>query len=239
MASKAYRRKQQVKELKKQKQSERQRQETQKKTKTTIFYGVGGIAIIGLIYLLVTSISTTAYFPGPGDAPATGPDDAAITVTQFGCYTCPFTQSFNRDVFPGIIEEYEDRVKFAYRTMPIYSNSGAERSAMAAWCAEEQGMFWEYHAQLFAVPSFGDSTLRGHAQGLDMDTEQFNECLESGRYRDVVREEFNEGRRASIRVTPTVFINNTAIEGDHVRLDGAMDADVYRRILNDMLERNS
>ncbi len=238
MASKAYRRKQQVKELKKQKKGDFQKQERGKKRKSIAFYTVGIILFAGLIYLLATSASAPGYFPGPDNAPFVGPDDARVTVTQFGCYTCPFTQSFNVDVFPRLIDEYGDRVKFAYRTMPIYSNSGSERAAMAAWCAEEHGLFWEYHELLFSVPSFSDSTLRSHAQAVGLDEAEFNECLSSRRYRDVVRAEFDEGRRANIRVTPTIFINNTLVQGDHLRLDGAMELSVYRRVLDEMLTRD-
>jgi protein-disulfide isomerase len=38
---------------------------------------------------------------------------------------------------------------------------------------------------------------------------QFNQCLDTGKYEDKVKQDFEEGQKYSVRGTPTFFINGT------------------------------
>jgi len=98
--------------------------------------------------------------PGPqliqgllDDDPVKGNPDATVTIVEFSDFQCPFCQRFHQTTLPLILENYVDtgKVKFVYRDFPIQSihPNGAIPTALAAECADEQGMFWEYHDRLF------------------------------------------------------------------------------------------
>lgn len=228
MASKSYRKKQRVRELKQERQKYASGVQKKQKYGRIVIYALAILVIAGLIYLMVASAMRPAYIPGSGNSPSTGPQDAPVTFVEFGCFTCPFTKSFNLEVLPVLMEEYEGRVNFVFRNVPIYSNPGAELAAIASRCADDQGRFWEYADTLFAATDYTEASLRNYAQTHGLNMDEFDACLDSRMHRDAVREDAAEGRRARIGITPTVFVNG-------VRIDGAHDISLYRRLLNDML----
>jgi len=109
-------------------------------------------------------------------------------------------------------------VRFEYKHFAVIGMESI-RAAEASECANEQGMFWQYHDTLFANQrgenqgAFRDAALKAFAAELGLDQAAFNECLDSGRYRDLVQAELNEGRSRGVQATPTIFINGRKIEG--------------------------
>ncbi len=98
--------------------------------------------------------------PGPqiiqgllDDDPVKGNPDATVTIVEFSDFQCPFCQRFHQTTLPLILENYVDtgKVKFVYKDFPIQSlhPNGALPAAVASECADEQGMFWQYHDKLF------------------------------------------------------------------------------------------
>lgn len=91
-------------------------------------------------------------------------------------------------------------------------------AAQASECANEQGRFWDYYDKLFQEwagenqGAFSKENLKRFAADLNLDTEQFNQCLDSGEYSDKVQQETAEGRRKGVRGTPTLFVNGQLIE---------------------------
>lgn len=104
---------------------------------------------------------------------------------------------------------------------------GGWKLAEASECANEQGSFWPYHDGLFDHPSSYDSTsdFLWLAGRLDLNSDQFRECLETGRYRDEVNADYKAGRRKGVRGVPTFFIND-------VRLVGAQSFSTFREIID-------
>lgn len=47
---------------------------------------------------------------------------------------------------------------------------------------------------------------------MGLETGAFNDCLDSDRYLEVVKQEFEEGRARGVRGTPTLFVNGELIE---------------------------
>jgi protein-disulfide isomerase len=72
----------------------------------------------------------------------------------------------------------------------------------------------EMHNKLFinqdnqSVPA-----LKRYASELGLDTEKFNTCLDSNKYRDEVLQDLNAGLAAGVGGTPTFFINDNKVEG--------------------------
>jgi protein-disulfide isomerase len=80
-------------------------------------------------------------------------------------------------------------------------------------------MFWEYHDKLFEewagenVGAFSQENLNLFARDLGMNTEEFSQCLDEGRYTDLVQQETQAGVERGVRGTPTLFVNGQLIVG--------------------------
>ena len=196
--------------------------------KRTGFILLGILMVVGIFYLISNVTGSTSYVPSHDDRPFIGPEDAEIVFLEFGCYTCPFTKQFNLQVMNQLIEEYSDRVRFVYRSVPISRNIGSDLAAMAGKCANDQDLFWEYSDLLFQTSIYTTQNLVSLASQLNMNVTVFEECLSSEKYREEVNQDQREARRAQITMTPTVFINE-------VRINGLHDISLYRQVLNQML----
>jgi protein-disulfide isomerase len=149
------------------------------------------------------------------DDPVIGPADAPITIVEFSDYECPFCQRWHADVFTRILEAYPDEVRLVYRDFPLESiHVNAKPAAEAANCANEQGVFWDYHDKLFSM-ELGLSTeaYEEYADQLGLDNQAFQECIESDRYQEEVQADFDFAANLGVRSTPTFFINGIAVVG--------------------------
>lgn len=80
--------------------------------------------------------------------------------------------------------------------------------------ADVQGKFWEYHALLYEnQQSLGRPELESYAERLGLDMSQFKQALDSGKHTAAVKADVQEGARAGVRGTPTVFINGRRYQG--------------------------
>jgi protein-disulfide isomerase len=168
-------------------------------------------------------IAPTAAPPSPvsidlGTSPAWGPEDAPVTIVEFSDFQCSFCARFYAQTYPLIREEYGDRVRFVFKHYPISGlHPDAEPAAMASECANEQGLFWEYHDLLFENQRdlSGSALLRYAEQAGVPDMAQFSECVASQRFASTVMADLLAGDRLGVTGTPTFFINGLPLVGAH------------------------
>ena len=78
-----------------------------------------------------------------------GPDDALVTLVEYGDYQCPYC-GMAYPIVGALREELGDDLRFAYRHFPITTiHPFAEIAAEAAEAAGAQGRFWEMHDWIF------------------------------------------------------------------------------------------
>ena len=149
------------------------------------------------------------------DDPMIGPEDAPITIVEFSDYECPSCQRWHTEVFERLLEAYPDEVRLVYRDFPLTSiHPNATPAAIAANCAREQDVFWDYHDKLFGMElGLNTEAYQEYASQLDIDTEEFTECLDSGRYDEEVQADFDFAANLGVRSTPTFFVNGIAVVG--------------------------
>jgi NhaA family Na+:H+ antiporter len=146
-----------------------------------------------------------------------GPEDAPITLVEYGDLECPYCRQVN-----PVIRELRDRlggrVRYVFRHFPIRtSHPHAQLAAEAAEAAGAQGKFWEMQELLLEHQDALDlSHLVEYASQLELDLEQFKHDLEQHVYVERVKEDFHSGVRSGVNGTPSFFINGT-------RYDGAWD----------------
>jgi len=181
---------------------------------------VAGIVIamitVGALGILIFNSGGPAETPTAGNHPSWGPDDALVTVIEFGDYQCPFTRKFQFDAYEKIQDEYGDKVKYVFWPMPTGRHRFDRTTAQAAYCAEEQGKHFEYMELLFQRQGQGtDADIKAFAREVDLDLGAFNECYDSGRYKSTVAGDYSQGTKFGVRITPTFFINDVKVEGEH------------------------
>ena len=175
------------------------------KIKTSYLILIVAAAIIALLVYVITRPSPPPVVVSAGNSPFIGPANASITVIEFFDFQCPAC----RDVEPTynqIRETYKDRVKFVERNFPLSQHEFAENAAEASLCAYEQNRYWEYHDSLIAGNLDIDS-LKQYAKDLGLNTTQFNECLDSGKYFSEVQKDYQDGISYGVDATPTFFLN--------------------------------
>jgi len=106
-------------------------------------------------------------------------------------------------------------VRLAYRDFPLHEIHGqAENAAEASRCAGEQGKYWEYHDALFADQSkLDDASLAERARKLNLDDKAFQSCLASGKFKDKIEADRQDGSKVGVSGTPSFFINGTFVNG--------------------------
>ena len=145
-----------------------------------------------------------------------GDANAPVTIIEFSDFECPFCGRYIEQTYPEIVENYIEtgQVKYVFRDFPLSFHQNAQKAAEAAECAGEQGMYWEMHDVLFANQETLDvDSLKGYAEELDLDTEEFDECLDSGEMYDEVQADMADGSRYGVQGTPAFFVNGQLLSG--------------------------
>lgn len=127
------------------------------------------------------------------------------------------------------MQQFEGKVQLVL--YPIAFRPKGEEVAQAAWCAGEQGKFWEFHDMLFRRWGLWNNLdaplqrLLDFARDLNLDVTALKGCVESGRMQSRVEADRAYAQQLRVNSTPTLFINdnpNPVVgvqgEGDLVRL---------------------
>ena len=116
-----------------------------------------------------------------------------------------------------------------YRDFPLPNHPQAAPAAEAALCAHDQGKFWEYHDKIFENQrSLENPSLKQFAVDLGLDTNAFNECFDSGKFRQVVQDDYSGGTDLGVNATPAFFINGRF-------LSGAQPFEAFKEIIDEEL----
>lgn len=106
-----------------------------------------------------------------------GPQDAKVTVIEYGDFQCSNCAHY-APLMRNLMANYQDRVLFAYRFVPLDKTNGWI-AAQAAYAAGLQGKFWQMYDLLYARRSkWQDSTaplelFKGYAKELGLLVDDF------------------------------------------------------------------
>ena len=149
--------------------------------------------------------------------PFLGKADAPLTLVMFTDYQCPFCSRFEAQTLPEIKKQYIDtgKLRFVVRDLPLPFHPNAPKAAEAAYCAEEQGKYWELREKLVANTDKLDAKLLpDYAKQVGLDVDKFTACLESGRHAAKVKASTDLAASVGITGTPSFVIGRS--KGDTV-----------------------
>lgn len=146
-----------------------------------------------------------------------GNPNAKVAVIEYSDFECPFCGRMFKETLPKLKENFikSGEAKFIYRHFPLRSiHQNAQKAAEASECASEQGKFWEYHDMIFQRQnSLGVDSFKLWAKELGLNANQFNSCLDSGKYASRIDVDYNEGLALGVNGTPATFVNGNLISG--------------------------
>ncbi|RLI78557.1 DsbA family protein [Archaeoglobales archaeon] len=201
-------------------------------TQTSVYVTKDGnyliLRLINMNESLVERVSVSA-----DDDPWRGKGDAKVVVVEFSDYSCPYCAKFELEILPKLLEKYQDKVKFVFRDFPVHGNVSI-KAAEAADCANEQGKYWEYHELLFEKRLEwykNTSKFLDYAIQLGMDVDVFKACLDSNKYRNEVLSDRDDGIKAGVEGTPTIFVNG-------IKIVGAQPVEVFEKVIEQELAKS-
>ena len=153
------------------------------------------------------------------DDPYLGNKNAPLVMVEFSDFQCPFCKRFRDQTLNQIKSQYIDtgKVKFVYRDFPLESiHPVARPSAEAAQCVYEQDKdkFWQYHDIIFERQELlSTENLKQWATEIGLNTGKFNDCFDSGKYRQEVSKDLNDATSSGGQGTPFFVIGNIPVSG--------------------------
>jgi len=146
-----------------------------------------------------------------------GPDDAPVTLEEFGDFQCP-PCGLLHPVLKTMEKEFGSQLRVIFREFPLaQAHPHAVSAARAAEAAGMQGKFWEMHDMIFETqrtwhPTFDARPIfEGYAVKLGLDVAKYRRDLMSSAVDQRIA---LDGRRASalgVNGTPTVFLNGREV----------------------------
>lgn len=219
------------------------------------FYGVlGAVAVVGLVAILwivfKSRTGTAAMEPvevAGADNPqalvekaqgvSLGENNAPVKMLVFSDYQCPYCARFALEIEPLLIQEFVNtgKLQFVYYDFPL---GGGHRYSFlvsrAARCAGDQNKFWDYQNMVYAKQSewaYDESVPMGklldYGKEVGLNGGQFEQCVKSEKYADIVSANRLLGDQLLVNATPTIFVNGRKVPGE-----AGLDIKYYRELIN-------
>ena len=174
-------------------------------------------------------------------SPALGPESAPITIVEFGDYQCEACYAWFHNTRDTLIDNYIEtgKAKLIFVDIPFLGRD-SPKAAEASYCAEDQGKYWEYHTMLYTFqdghPDSGwadRDRLNSFAFSLNMNIDEFDECMDSSKYKKRVKANYDEAVKNGVQSTPTFIMisENGRIE----QFSGAQPYSVFSAMMESML----
>jgi protein-disulfide isomerase len=146
-------------------------------------------------------------------SPVRGPANAALTLVEFSDFQCPYCSQAVAKL-DAVLEAYPGKIKLIFKQFPLDTHPQASLAAAAALAAHQQGKFWPMHDALFAHRrELSRPSILALARGAGLDMKRFEADLDSAATRKTIARDVEDGDRAGVEGTPSVFINGRKYNG--------------------------
>jgi protein-disulfide isomerase len=146
---------------------------------------------------------------------AQGPDNAPVTLVEYGDYECPHC-GHAYPIVKQLQKHFGDKLRFVFRNFPLGEiHPHAVEAAEVAEFAGAHGKFWEMHDAIFENQQhLSDRTFVELAHRLGLDVQVLAKSLKGDEFAERVQEDFSGGARSGVNGTPTFFINGQRHDAD-------------------------
>lgn len=200
----------------------------QRTQRILIIVGVAVIAIaVALLLILPTlkPVGTITYTPRNNGAQVNlsgmGDPNAPVKLIEYSDFQCPYCLKFLTDTEQQIIDTYvtTGKVYLEYHSFGSFIGAESGRAAEAAYCAGDQGKFWQMHDIIFSNQgaensgALADNRLTAFAAKIGLDAGKFSDCFSSGKYASRVSQDGVDAQTAGVQATPSFLVNGKLLEG--------------------------
>jgi NhaA family Na+:H+ antiporter len=162
-----------------------------------------------------------------------GPNDAPITLVEYGSYDCPHCRAANERIVQ-VRGEFGDRLRYVFRHRPIRNSDIARRAAELVESIEDVEKFWDAHVALMTrSETLNEEDLRAVADEIGLARREAQEAQAAAeRARTRVDRDVESARASGVQFTPTFFINGRRYDGpwDESSFSDAMLAPLGYRV---------
>jgi protein-disulfide isomerase len=143
-----------------------------------------------------------------------GPDDAPVTLVEYGDFECPFCGQAE-SVVRELLSSFGDEVRYVWRHLPLNDvHRNAQLAAEAVEAAGAQGAFWAmYDALLSHQKELSPQDITRFANDLDLDLDRFWGDIRRHEYAPRIAEDVASADASGVSGTPTFFINGRRHQG--------------------------
>ncbi len=172
--------------------------------------------IFGLFGAIILMGCQNSDTKGQSQTSEASQSEAKVVMTEYSDFQCPACAHY----FPMVKklkQAYGEKLKVEYRHFPLNSHQYAMLAARAAEAARNQGKFREMRGMLFEKQKqWSDSgnpqpMFVNYAKNLGLDTDQFQDDLNSAETQQAVMKQKNEGIERGVNSTPSFYINGEAV----------------------------
>jgi protein-disulfide isomerase len=137
-----------------------------------------------------------------------GPDDAPVTLVEYGDFECPYCGQAE-GVIRELLSSQGDDVRYVWRHLPLNDvHPSAQLAAEASEAAAAQGRFWEMYDTLLAhQDELTPRDLTQYANELQLDVERFRDEVRTREYASRISEDVASADESGVSGTPSFFIN--------------------------------
>jgi protein-disulfide isomerase len=169
--------------------------------------------------------------PVGSDDHVRGPDNATITLVEYGDYECPYCGRAY-PIVEELLRTFADSLRLVFRNLPLAdAHPHALAAAEMAEAAGLQGKFWETHDALYENQrDLSGAALARYAELVGVNREQLERDLASERPRQRVDADLESAIRSGANGTPTFFVNGA-------RYDGSWMYEPFEAYLRSVLDR--
>lgn len=149
-----------------------------------------------------------------GDSPARGKAGSKLVLVEFSDFQCPYCGKAFETV-QQFMAAHEHDVLLVYKHLPLAEmHPDATSAALAAWAAQQQGKFWEFHNAMFkGQDHLGEALYTDTAKSLGLDLERFNKDRASDAATAALKRDLDLARKLDIQATPQFLLNSHPITG--------------------------
>lgn len=159
-----------------------------------------------------------------------GPENAPLTIVQYGDYDCPHTRR-SHGILGGLLGQLNFDVRFVFRYFPLrHLHANAQWLAEVAEAAAVQGKFWPMHDHLMGHRkgvTRPDVVADAAAAGVTL---QADGAAGTDSVRARIQADVDSGKGSGVHSTPTFFFNGVLHDGryDEATLLERIEAAVKR-----------
>jgi protein-disulfide isomerase len=137
-----------------------------------------------------------------------GPDDAPVTLVEYGDFECPYCGQAE-PVLRELLAEFGDEVRYVWRHLPLIDvHPHARVAAEASEAAAAQDAFWPMHDLLLArQDALLAKDLIDYAGEVGLNVERFQDDLQGRVGASRVAEDVDGADLSGVSGTPTFFVN--------------------------------